>query len=1022
MANQSRRRARRPNLARWVAGLLASLGVAACNPASDGSDSAPPLNLFDELDDARFDGLAAQLVDEPPSVRERTVLRLDSESEAIGTLVPFGGFGGGANPDERDAADATVGFEIESGRLHLSGAGSSGVSARSHPIPISPNAVYRLRYHVATRGIKRSNDIEYGGASLLLYQLNSRESSRAHELLTNPDFERRARIKESPSSFWVTPYAGNQPRTAVEDEFWIDEAATHVVLSFDLSRSKDDRSPHRAEGEIWFDDIELVERQASLAQRLKALDAGALDHPLAVRVELRGDVTPRTTEIREAIYAPAPSTLEFSVDVPAEPVLSFGYGLAPAAEAHASGTRVWFEVSAIGPDGDPVSLFRAPQPPHRRDGPHWGDVSVPLDRFAGERIALRFTTQGRSEPGDASAALERFPEAGMLWSYPQLSSRRPVGRTVVLVAIDTLSATRVTPPGESGGATPGIARIAERGVSYRRAVSTSSWTLPSFASMFTGFDAFRHRAGEQAKINKPGKRPLASGFDTLAERLRENGWETIAWINNPYLTQTFGLDQGFSRFVDYGTRTAENASQGASDDVVEELWKPRAHDRFLFVHFMDPHGPYLPNADYRKRLLGDEDAGKIAGRREMDLYRDVLSGRLDLTPEQQAAYRGLHEAAIAYADAQISRIVEAFRTFEAPGRSLLVIAADHGEEFWEHGTYEHGHTLYDELLAVPFVLYAPGSRGAGTEIPGAVSLQDVTPTVLDFAGLESPDEGGAISLLPQLAGEPPPTDRVLVASNLLYGAERLAISRGPLKYIYNSRGSGTGSPRSPRPSSIHEFYDLSADPAESTDRYAGDDERIQALHGELARRFAPRLAGDFAVYYEAPPEARNARLRGEIRVGGGATWDHRVHDLLWPGGDRQGSLSLRFERRPDGEIAHFELEAPRAVLGFSIGQGNGPVSVSLTLGDEPVPGDAIEIGANGSHPEESPFPIPTDPLDQLSAERFGERHLAEPTGQSLRVVVAKLRTLPDLEASASGEDLSADMRRQLEALGYLEPE
>jgi len=190
----------------------------------------------------------------------------------------------------------------------------------------------------------------------------------------------------------------------------------------------------------------------------------------------------------------------------------------------------------------------------------------------------------------------------------------------------------------------------------------------------------------------------------------------------------------------------------------------------------------------------------------------------------------------------------------------------------------------------------------------------------------------------------------------------------------------------------------------------------------LAVRFAPRLAGDFVVYYEAPATAPNELLRGAIRVGGAAAWDHRVHDLLWPGDGQQGSLSLGFERWGGGEIVHFELEAPRALLGFSIAQGSGPVSLSLTLGDEPVPNDAIEIGANGLHPQERTFPIPTDTLDQLSADRFVERHLIKPAGPSLRVVVVKLRAPLNEEASVSGGHLPADVRRQLEELGYIDPE
>jgi len=98
------------------------------------------------------------------------------------------------------------------------------------------------------------------------------------------------------------------------------------------------------------------------------------------------------------------------------------------------------------------------------------------------------------------------------------------------------------------------------------------------------------------------------------------------------------------------------------------------------------------------------------------------------------------------------------------------------------------------------------------------------------------------------------------------------------------------------------------------------------------------------------------------------------------------------------------------------------VSLSLTLGDEPIPADAIEIGANRSHPEKRSFLIPADPVDRLSVERFVERHLMKPAGSSLHVVAVKLRAPLHEEASVSGDSLPADVRRQLEELGYIEPE
>jgi hypothetical protein len=109
-------------------------------------------------------------------------------------------------------------------------------------------------------------------------------------------------------------------------------------------------------------------------------------------------------------------------------------------------------------------------------------------------------------------------------------------------------------------------------------------------------------------------------------------------------------------------------------------------------------------------------------------------------------------------------------------------------------------------------------------------------------------------------------------------------------------------------------------------------------------------------------------------------------------------------------------------LDFSISQGSGPVSLSVALEDERVSADAIEIGANGSRPEERPFLIPADPHDRLPVERFVERHLTKPVGRSLRVVAVKLRAPLHEEAAVSGSNLPADVRRQLEELGYLELE
>lgn len=607
----------------------------------------------------------------------------------------------------------------------------------------------------------------------------------------------------------------------------------------------------------------------------------------------------------------------------------------------------------------------------------------------------------------------------MVWSQPRIHSRRDPGKTVVLLVFDTVGAGHTSLRGYRPETTPHLAAIARRGVSYRRAVAPSPWTLPSFASILTGLEPAEHGAGERAPVNAAGRRPLASQALTLAERLRSAGWETRAWINNPYLTRGFGLHQGFSTFVDYGTRSTENASEKAVDEVVAHLSQPHGHDRFFLVHLMDPHGPYLPNREFMERFLRSSEDGRIRGRREFDLFRAVVMGQLELDSEERAAYRELYDAVLAYADSQLGRIVEAFRAAEQPGRSLLLITADHGEEFWEHQTYEHGHTLYDELLAVPLVLYAPGLAGAGEEVSKAVAVHDIAPTVLEFAGLEAPAHWRARSLFSRPAGCARGRDRALVASSLLYGIDRFAIERGGYKYIYNSNGTGPGSPRSPRPGSSHELYDLREDPRETTDLFARDLERGLALHDELAGHVARSMAGRHLLYFDAGSAATDPELSGSLELAPGGRWDRRVRDYLWPLSDgASGDLSLGFAK--GGRAVHFTAKAPRALLGFAVETGEAPVIAELQLNGKPLPASAISLGESGARPQGPPFVIPDTEEERLPPAAFAERELGRPAGEGARVVVVRLGDGLESTDAVSLPGHDEDLERQLKALGYLE--
>jgi hypothetical protein len=434
---------------------------------------------------------------------------------------------------------------------------------------------------------------------------------------------------------------------------------------------------------------------------------------------------------------------------------------------------------------------------------------------------------------------------------------------------------------------------------------------------------------------------------------------------------------------------------------------------------MDPHGPYAPDREFRGRFLLRTRDGRIRGKQGFDLYKAVVMHQVQLDAEERAAYRELYDAVLAYADLQVGRIFEAFRTTAQPGRSLLLITADHGEEFWEHETYEHGHTLYDELLAVPLVVHAPGLAGAGEEISEVVAAHDVAPTILEFADLEVPADWRARSLLPRPAGCARRRDRALLASGPLYGVDRFAIERGRHKYIYNSSGAGSGSSRSPRPAANHELYDLREDPGETSNLFARDLKRGLELHDELAEQVVRSLAGRYLLYFDGGPGAAGSELRGSLGLPRGATWARRVSDFLWPDSDgAPGSLS--FEFGDEGAAVRFTVKAPRALLGFEVEAGGGPVTAKLELAGGPVPASAISLGRSGAHPEARPFLVPDTEGDRMPAAELVERELGHPAKGGARIVLVRLADGLGAEQAGSDSGTSDDLEKQLRALGYLE--
>jgi arylsulfatase A-like enzyme len=342
---------------------------------------------------------------------------------------------------------------------------------------------------------------------------------------------------------------------------------------------------------------------------------------------------------------------------------------------------------------------------------------------------------------------------------------------VLLISLDSVRADQLGAYRELLGRAPGrspspsLDRLAAEGVLVTEALATTSWTLPSHVTLFTGLPELVHGVEQDGQA-------LAPELPTLAEELQARGYRTFGVYSGPYLDPRFGLSRGFERYVaGYGPELAAAAERAAgalervhaldnaldraqryaileqnaeaeralevashrdvssrtvSDRVIAELATAAGDERpfFVFAHYFDPHYDYVPPApfdalldpDYRGTVDGQDFARRLAD--------PTLVGR-DLEH-----LRALHDGELAWTDSEIGRVLAELERLDLSADTLVVVVADHGEEFLEHGGLGHRRTLYEEVLRVPMILRLPGRLPAGLRPRGPVSLAALLPTVL----------------------------------------------------------------------------------------------------------------------------------------------------------------------------------------------------------------------------------------------------------------------------------------------------
>lgn len=424
---------------------------------------------------------------------------------------------------------------------------------------------------------------------------------------------------------------------------------------------------------------------------------------------------------------------------------------------------------------------------------------------------------------------------------------------ILLITVDTLRADAVSCYNPGSNLTPNIDAFAQQSILFENAVTNSPWTLPAIASMMTGMPPSVHQATRHhARVT--GKLP------TLAGEMKKAGYYTAAIGINPTLTKQTCISNGFIYYDFYpkfstgrsvGAKIRKHLSQYIPDEKVTNVtaqglvidfssfistdrltdlsirWLSKSKDKsvFFWIHYFDPHVPYAPPARW---LQGQEKKLIPSVGYNFDRPDDLLTGVFVPTQKEKEWIKELYNGEVRYVDHNLGRLFAALKQMGIYDQSLIVLTSDHGEEFWEHGAYYHGHSLYNEVISIPLIIKLPG-KAAPKRVETKVSLRNLMPFILDYCKIKGQRQKiYKQSLLPLFPGKTGTTffePQAVVSSDMRYGEEKEALYFNGLKYIRSEL------------SQQEELYNTAADPQEKNSIIDGFPEKIKEAIELLNQHF-----------------------------------------------------------------------------------------------------------------------------------------------------------------------------------------
>ena len=496
--------------------------------------------------------------------------------------------------------------------------------------------------------------------------------------------------------------------------------------------------------------------------------------------------------------------------------------------------------------------------------------------------------EAESPPSRSLSTLQPAPTEPLAVPEPQL---------VILISIDTLRADHLGLYGHHRFTSPTLDLFALEGTVFEDASSVAPWTLPAHASMLTGLYPLGH-----AVVNADTKLP--EGVPTIAKLLGENGWETAAAVNSAWLLRkTHEVTRDFDHFLFVQEAVAARLPTAAiTDQAIAWIRDSQDSNLFVFMHYYDVHSDYTSLPRFEKLMVSDyegeadgtswqlnvasmpdafieschrvfEEEKCSFGSGETTRIVDSSVRKRKFEPEDIRHLEELYDAGIRQLDTELGRFFELLRAENLLDSTRIIITSDHGEEFSDHGSFYHVETPYQEILHVPLIFRGPGIA-AGRRIQAPVSLVDLAPTILAWAGVNAPSEIDGFDLSPLLSqAQPEPGTEDLIdrlntrfqhgeATNSSQWELKVpglvpvlsSIRRGPLKLVHRSLDDEVA------------LFDLSLDPNETTDIAPQNPGITQSLREAMESRKA-KFAGEPSQQNQVeldPVDAERLRALGYL--------------------------------------------------------------------------------------------------------------------------------------------------------------